>query len=171
MFYCSGDYDFCTVPSIEDILTYAELRYIDKEGTYKPVFDGSFMLYRKTPEVVHFLQTWYDEWIEQVSTPWRYEFAYERWQGFDMFTAWKILNADKHKHASAYKEEYQSIRKLKWKMIDKSWNASHLYPQHLLTHRTVIMQIDRSAYLCKNKYPGLLKRLHDIVRYKKHAVS
>lgn len=158
--------DFVSVPSIETMISLPQTEYIDKERTIKPVFDGSFMIYKKSKLMINFLQRWYDEYEDQrYGGPWKHgSFAFSEWQFFDMFTSWKILKADKELHPSAYDEHDDKYKKLKWCHIEKFWNSSHYNPRYITKKRPVIVQIDSPSY--KLYYKSLYDNVIKIARSK-----
>lgn len=66
------------------------LMYIDNKGN-KPLFHGAVAWYKKNDLNIDFMNTWWSEFVKQVSEPWPFSYS-ELWKQFDMFTLWKLTS-------------------------------------------------------------------------------
>lgn len=113
--------------------------YIDKERKHLPIYHGSMWGYHKTNLIIDFMQTWFDEYVKQVSNPWPYEENhYKEWQKFDMFTVWRMT--------SGLFEEFERFDKLNIKILSRRWNCTIQDSQKDLDGPPVIMQIDKMTW-------------------------
>lgn len=58
---------------------------------------GGFFMYRNKPNVISFMERWFEDYVIQRDTPWPYEeseypYSLREW---DQFTLWKLVNLDK----------------------------------------------------------------------------
>lgn len=121
--------------------------FIDKERNHIPKYHGSMWGYHKTELITDFMQTWFDEFVKQVTTPWPYEKThYKEWQQFDMFTLWKIT--------SGLFPEFERFDKLKIKILPRRWNATLQDLPEYLDGPRVITQIDKNTW---SKMPDIWK--------------
>lgn len=69
--------------------------YMDKAMTIEPPYHGAICGFNKTDLTLDFTQTWFDKYVEQVSSPgWPYEKEHHKeWKIFDMFTLWRMTSA------------------------------------------------------------------------------
>lgn len=145
----SDDDDFGFVKSIPLTASSDKWAYIDIDQTESPPIDGSFMLYNKSDLMIDFLQSWYEEYREQLTltkSTWPYSFAYFDWRQFDMFTIWRMLVADWDKFPEAKNLKYEKFRKLKSVEIEKHFNGVPFIPTRLLNGKRVIIQIPIKEY-------------------------
>jgi hypothetical protein len=85
------------------------------------------------------MQTWFDEYIKQVTTPWPYSKThYQEWQQFDMFTLWKI--------SCGLFDEFSRFNELKIKILSRRWNTTSQDLPEDLDGPPVIMQIDKGTW-------------------------
>lgn len=74
--------------------------YIDRNQTIPVQYHGAVCCYNKTDLTIDFMQTWFNDYLEQRRGPWKHRsFAFKEWQQFDMFTLWRMTNPD---HAPEY---------------------------------------------------------------------
>lgn len=68
--------------------------YMDKARTERPLYHGAVVGMKKSDLTKKFMITWFEKYIEQVSTPgWPYEKNhYKEWKIFDMFTLWRMTS-------------------------------------------------------------------------------
>lgn len=145
MFFCSN-------------LTYTvgniKWAYIDIERKHNPIYHGSLCGYWNTPLNLDFMQTWFDDYVKQVSTPWPHSKTnYKEWQQFDMFTLWRMT--------SNLYQEYERFNNLNIHMIPRRWNTT---PQDLPEDRNgrpVITQIDRGFWRKLPVWPEIERRISD----------
>lgn len=141
------DNDFGYIKPIPTHARNPKWAYIDKKQTVIPSLDGSFLLYKKSKPVVHFLESWYNYYHEQKKVKtWPHKFAHREWKNFDMFTMWAMLESDEVNHPSAYKKEYEIFRKLKRKQLDNRYNSAWFIKAEHLSAPLCIGQIDMGSY-------------------------
>ena len=113
--------------------------YMDKGMTIKPKYHGGMCGYKKSDLVVDFMDTWYNEYIKQITTPgWPYERNHDKkWKIFDMFTLWRMTNGRN--------PEFERFRNLKINIVDKRYTST---VSHLEIDRqdAVILQVDKLTY-------------------------
>jgi len=113
--------------------------YIDKARKHVPKYHGSMWGYNKSEIISDFMQTWFDEYIKQVSTPWPYEKThFKEWQQFDMFTLWKMT--------CGFFDEFERFNKLNIKILSRRWNTTCQDLPEDLDGPPVIMQIDKGTW-------------------------
>lgn len=135
--------------------------YIDKARKHYPKYHGSMWGYNKTELNTDFMQTWFDEFIKQVSNPWPYgEKIYQDWQQFDMFTLWRMT--------SGLYEEFDRFKKLKIKILSRRWNTTTQDLPEDLDGPPVIMQIDKSTW---QRMPNAWKNIEKGMNDEKHQVE
>lgn len=125
--------------------------YIDIERKHVPKYHGSMWGYHKTELNVDFMQTWFDEYVKQVSTPWKYgNNHYQDWQKFDMFTLWRMT--------SGLFEEFERFDKLNIKILSRRWNATIQDLSEDLDGPPVITQIDKGSWRKMNNMWKIIER-------------
>lgn len=135
--------------------------YIDKARKYYPKYHGSMWGYHKTELITDFMQTWFDEYVEQITTPWPYgEKIYQDWQQFDMFTLWRMTEGPY--------EEFSRFKNLKIKVLSRRWNTTTQDLPEDLDGPPVIMQIDKSTW---QKMPNAWKNIEKGMNDEKHKVE
>ena len=95
---------------------------MDIARTEYPKYHGSLCGYHKTDLLIDFMQTWFDDYVIQRSTPWTYEkegLYYKEWQQFDMFTLWQ-MTCNKF-------DKYKRFHNLNIKLIPARWNSMAQY--------------------------------------------
>lgn len=85
------DNDMYMCTNLRHTVADPDLMYIDKDQTIEPPFHGAVNWYNKTDLTIDFLNTWFDEFCDQQSNPWPYDWASDKWQAYDMFTLWKLV--------------------------------------------------------------------------------
>lgn len=135
--------------------------YIDKRQKHVPRYHGSMWGYKKDPLIADFMQTWFDEYIKQVTTPWPFERDhYQVWQQFDMFTIWRMT--------SGLFDEFKRFDDLKIKILSRRWNTTSQDLPEDLDGPPVIMQIDRGTW---KKMPNAWKTIEKGMNDEKHKVE
>lgn len=113
--------------------------YIDKARKHVPIYHGSMWGYNKTKLTMDFMQTWFDEYVKQITTPWPYhENHYEEWKNFDMFTLWRMT--------SGLFDEFSRFKNLNIKLLSRRWNTTSQDLKEDLDGPPVIVQIDRTTW-------------------------
>jgi hypothetical protein len=135
--------------------------YIDKARNHIPKYHGSMWGYKKSELTTDFMQTWFDEYIKQITTPWPYEKThYKEWQLFDMFTLWKIT--------SGLFDEFERFNKLNIKILSRRWNTTSQDLREDLDGPPVITQIDKPTW---KKMPNVWKNIEKGMNDEKHQVE
>ena len=140
--------------------------YIDKAMTIVPSYHGAICGYNKTDLTLDFQQTWFDEYIKQVSDPgWPYEANhYSEWKIFDMFTLWRIT--------SKRFNEFERFDKLNIKTLPLRYiiTAQHTAEDK---KRPVIHQIDKHTWTHVTAFwEKIEKKLNnEIYSFKKPAIK
>jgi len=109
-----------------------ELCYADKNHEHKITHHGSLCLYYKNDLNLDFHQTWYDEYIKQVSSPWEYDWADPVWKKFDMHTLWRLMNS------------FDKFEKINIGLLERHWNNTFLDRKQDLSEPPIITQLNRS---------------------------
>jgi len=113
--------------------------YIDKARKHIPKYHGSMWGYNKTDLNIDFMQTWFDEYVKQITTPWPYSKThYQEWQQFDMFTLWKMT--------CGLFDEFERFNKLKIEILSRRWNTTSQDLREDLDGPPVITQIDKDTW-------------------------
>jgi len=112
--------------------------FIDKKGNIPIQYHGSLCGYRKEELSINFMQTWFDQYILQTSSPWKYNFAHREWKNFDMFTLWRIT--------SKLYREFDRFNELNIKILSRRWNTTAQDLPEDIKGPRVIMQIDKKSY-------------------------
>jgi len=135
--------------------------YIDKARKYVPKYHGSMWGYHKTELITDFMQTWFDEYVKQVSQPWPYEKTnYKEWQVFDMFTLWRMT-------CGLY-DEFNRFNNLNIKILSRRWNTTTQDLPEDLDGPPVITQIDKTTW---KKMPNVWKVIEKGINDEKHQVE
>lgn len=129
--------------------------YIDKNRTIQPKLHGSMCGYHKTDLNIDFMQTWFDTYVEQITTPWKYDkHHYPEWKLFDMFTLWRMT--------SGKFKEFDRFKELNITVLPRRFNNSG---QDLPTDyegTPVITQIDKGTWeTMSNIWPTIKKGSKD----------
>lgn len=113
--------------------------YLDKAMTEIPRYHGSVCIYNNKPETLEFMQTWFDEYYKQITSPWPYEENhYKEWRIFDMFTLWRMT--------CGKFPEFDRFNKLRITQFPPRYNITvQHHPEHK-TDRYVIVQVDPNAW-------------------------
>lgn len=113
--------------------------YVDKKRTREAIYHGSLCGYHKTKDNIEFMQTWFDEYVKQVSTPWPYEKNhFQEWQQFDMFTLWRMTSGDF--------SEFDRFKNLNIKIIPRRFNNTGQDLPEDCNGPPVITQIDKISW-------------------------
>lgn len=113
--------------------------YIDKARKHVPKYHGSMWGYHNTDLNIDFMQTWFDEYVKQVTTPWPYgKTHYQEWQQFDMFTLWRMT--------SGFYDEFSRFNNLKIDILSRRWNTTSQDLSEDLDGPPVITQIDKGTW-------------------------
>ncbi len=135
--------------------------YIDKARKHIPKYHGSMWGYNKSELTTDFMQTWFDEYIKQITTPWPYsKDHYQEWQQFDMFTLWKMT--------SGLFKEFSRFDNLKIEILSRRWNTTSQDLPEDLDGPPVIMQIDKHTW---QKMPNVWKNIERGIKDEKHQVE
>jgi hypothetical protein len=135
--------------------------YIDKDRKHIPKYHGSMWGYHKTELITDFMQTWFDEYIKQVTTPWTYEKNhYPEWQKFDMFTLWRMT--------SGLFDEFSRFNNLNIKILSRRWNTTTQDLPEDLDGPPVITQIDKDTW---RKMPNVWKIIEKGVKDENHQLE
>lgn len=135
--------------------------YIDKAQKHIPVYHGSMWGYKKTDLITDFMQTWFDEYVKQITTPWPYsETHYQEWQQFDMFTLWKMT--------SKLFDEFKRFDDLKIKILSRRWNTTAQDLPEDLDGPPVIIQIDKHTW---SKMENVWKIIEKGLKDEKHKIE
>lgn len=135
------------------LYTVADIKwtYIDIERKHIPKYHGSMLGYHKTELNVDFMQTWFDEYVKQVSTPWKYgNNHYQDWQKFDMFTLWRMT--------SGLFEEFERFDGLNIKILSRRWNTTIQDLPEDLDGPPVITQIDENSWKKMNNVWKIIEK-------------
>jgi hypothetical protein len=107
------------------------------------------------------MQTWFDEYIKQVTTPWTYEKNhYPEWQKFDMFTLWRMT--------SGLFDEFSRFNNLNIKILSRRWNTTTQDLPEDLDGPPVITQIDKDTW---RKMPNVWKIIEKGVKDENHQLE
>jgi hypothetical protein len=71
--------------------------FIDKNKTEKMEYHGGFMLYKKNDNTIKLLKNWYEEYLIQDSTEWKYQDYFSSMKQWDQFTLWRLLKESEYK--------------------------------------------------------------------------
>ncbi len=135
--------------------------YIDKARQHVPKYHGSMWGYKKSELITDFMQTWFDEYLKQITTPWPYSKThYEEWKQFDMFTLWKMT--------SGLFDEFNRFNNLNIKILSRRWNTTSQDLPEDLDGPPVIMQIDKSTW---RKMENTWKIIEKGINDEKHQVE
>lgn len=135
--------------------------YIDRARKHVPKYHGSMWGYNKTESTIDFMQTWFDEYIKQTTTPWPYSKNHnEEWQQFDMFTLWRMT--------SGLFEEFNRFNNLKIDILSRRWNTTFQDLREDLDGPPVITQVDRQTW---KKMGNAWKIIEKGMRDEKHQVE
>lgn len=113
--------------------------YVDKARTITPMYHGAVVGMKKSELTKKFMITWFEKYIEQVSTPgWPYEsLAFKEWKIFDMFTLWRMTS-------NRY-PEFEEFNDLKIKLLPLRYNITAQHTAEDKKVRAVIHQIDSTT--------------------------
>jgi hypothetical protein len=135
--------------------------YIDIERKNIPVYHGSMWGYHKTKLNLDLMQTWFDEYVKQVTSPWPHsDWSYAEWQKFDMFTIWKIT--------SKMYDEFSRFNELNIKILPRRWNVTSHDIFSDLDGPPVICQINKTQYRSLSNINELIEKS---VKNEKHKVE
>lgn len=112
--------------------------HIDKHKKIPVVYHGSMWGYHKKDLILDFMQTWFDEYVKQVTSPWTYNNISEEWKIFDMFTLWRMT--------SKRFDEFDRFNDLNIKILPRRWNTTSQDLPEDLDGPRVILQIDKNSW-------------------------
>lgn len=112
--------------------------YIDRRRNIPIVYHGSMCGYNKTDITIDFMQTWFDEYIKQVSQPEWDDRFFKEWKQFDMFTLWRMT--------SKKFSEFDRFNDLKIKLLERRFNNTIHDLEKDAGKNPVITQIDRDTW-------------------------
>lgn len=130
--------------------------YIDKQKTITPTLHGGTVVYRSNDTMKKFMQTWFDEYVDQVTGPWKYEDNHDQiWKAFDMFTLWRMTCGEF--------KEFDEFKNIKIKMLPRNYCSSAMdSPEDLKGLSPVVIQYDKSTWYDKQlslPYSGVLQSI------------
>ena len=135
--------------------------YIDKERKYEPIYHGSMWGYHTTEANLDFMQTWYDEYLEQRKGKWKHEdFAYREWQQFDMFTLWAMTVGSR----IGMFPQYSRFNNLQIDILSRRWNTTGQDLPEDLDGPPVITQVDKTTW---SKMPATWQNIQDKINEKR----
>lgn len=132
------DCDMFFTPVTPYTVSNIKYAYMDRALTQVPNYHGAVYGYHNSPLILDFMQTWYDDYIIQKSTPgWKYAKDHvPEWKPFDMFTLWRLTNKKE--------PEYSRFHNLNIKKLPLRYNTTAAHaPED--KKRPVIHQIDKST--------------------------
>lgn len=135
------DCDMFFTPITSYTVANKDYRYIDRAYTIEPPYHGAVCGYKKTDLTVDFMQTWFDKYLEQLTTTWKYgKEHYSFWQIFDMFTLWRMTSGK-------FPEEFKRFDDVKIKLIENRFNCTgqHL-PTDIKGGPAVLVQVDKHTW-------------------------
>lgn len=112
--------------------------FIDKSFSIEPKYHGSLCGYTNSKLNIDFMQTWFDEYVKQRSSPWKYEEYDIKWKQFDMFTLWRMT--------CGKFEEFKKFNELIIKILPRRYNNTMGDLEENYEGVPVITQIDGSFY-------------------------
>ena len=128
--------------------------FIDKNWTYNIEYHGSMWGYHKNSSCIDFMQTWFDEYIRQINSPWTYDKYNQEWQQFDMFTLWRMT--------SKKFPEFDRFNDMKIKILPRRFNSTAQDTPEDYSGKPVIVQIDKSTFkMMPNTWNFLMKGAKD----------
>lgn len=131
--------DMYFIKNIDYTVANIKWAYIDKAQTIEPPYHGALCGYHKTDLNLDFMQTWFDEYVKQTTTPWPYgKDHYREWQQFDMFTLWRMT--------SGKFSEFDRFNDLNIIRIPRRFNSCLQDLPQDLEGPPVITQIDRDSW-------------------------
>lgn len=113
-------------------------QFVDKQKKIPVVYHGSMWGYHKKDLIIDFMQTWFDEYVKQVSSPWTYKQINVKWKNFDMFTLWRMT--------SGRFKEFERFNDLNIKILSRRWNTTIQDLPEDLDGPRVITQIDKQSW-------------------------
>lgn len=131
-----------------------ELEYIDKDRKWFPYFHGAVAWYQKNDANIEFIDTWWRAYVKQLYSPWPHgDWAFEIWQGFDMFTLWSMLNSF-----------YPEYDKFKDRVVEGDRRFNCVLPEGKQSESVkspVVYQIPRDTYCKFDYWPKVARKLQD----------
>ena len=112
-----------------------ELCYADKNHEHEITHHGSLCLYHKTDLNLDFHQTWYDEYMKQLTTPWEHDWADSVWKKYDMHTLWRLINN--------FDSNFDKFEKINIGLLGRHWNNTFVDRKQDLKEPPVITQLNR----------------------------
>jgi len=110
------------------------LVYADKEHKHKITHHGSLCLYHKSDLNLDFHQTWYDEYIEQENSSWKYDWADPIWKKYDMHTLWRLMNN--------FDSKFDRFQNINIGLLERHWNNTFVDKKQDLSEPPVITQLN-----------------------------
>lgn len=149
-----NDCDIFTGSNLPEAAGDIKWAFIDKERTIIPKHHGSLIGYNNTQLNLDFMQTWFDEYVKQITTSWPYEkHHYKDWQQFDMFTLWRLV--------SKRFQEFERFFPLNVKILERRWNITINERKQKLSAPPVIVQISRHSWAKMEVYSAIMKGVSD----------
>jgi hypothetical protein len=117
--------------------------FIDKNKTIKMQYHGGFMLYKKNENTMKLLKDWYEEFLIQDKTEWKYSEYFPSMKKWDQFTLWRLLKDSEYKY------------KIDIMPDDYRWNYIWLYDikgadgdkSPIIYHHTIPDRIVHAGYI------------------------
>lgn len=135
--------------------------YIDKAQKIEPKYHGALCGYKKSALTIDFMQTWFDEYIKQITNPWEYEEKhYQEWQQFDMFTLWRMTDGSF--------QEFDRFNELDIKLVPRRFNSSGQDLPADLDGPKVIIQIDSETW---KRIPTAWNKIKETLYDEKHTIK
>ena len=142
-----------------------DLMYYDKNRQHEVTYHGAVAWYSKTDLNLEFMQTWFDEYIKQSREEWKYEWADNIWQKFDMFTLWR-MTCGLFKEFDRFKDAVgQGHQQYNCTILDgpeKIWSGGR---------PPTVIQIPRSTFEEFKSYSNITRNLHVSSDFNKQIVA
>lgn len=132
------------------------LQYIDLQRTKPVIFHGAVAWFKKNDLNIEFMDTWYNDYIEQLYNPWPHgDWSSEVWQEYDMFTLWGMTNNLYPKYSKFEKLVKIGSRRYNTTIVDgPSKSQTDNKP-------AVIVQIPRTVYCEMDMGRDIMRKLRD----------
>lgn len=129
--------------------------FIDKQRTINVQLHGGVFGFNKSDSTIDFMQTWFDEYIKQTTTPWPYgDVYYKEWRMFDMFTLWRMT--------SGVFPEFDRFKDLNIGRIPRRFNSSWQDLPNDLDGPRAITLVDSGTWArVSNKWPQMKQGARD----------
>jgi len=144
------NYDMAFGSNLDYTVADPELVYADTNHEHKIIHHGSLCLYHKSDLNLEFHQTWYDEYIKQLSAPWEYDWADPVWKKYDMHTLWRLMSNNESR--------FDRYQKIKIKLLERHWNNTFIDRKQDLNEPPIITQLNRTFISGINEYQKSIDR-------------